>query len=699
VYTYTLLTYKSWEKLLGRVCMRKYPFSSKAIKAIMAATIALSPVIISGVANQTVIAAENGSIDSLMSKQALIYEQLTTEQRGYLGTTQGALAGLGWEGYAKKIISSSNPTAAEISIVKGLMELISSSTVLNVQGKINQFRSSQAVNVKTVFGDAVSVDDVLTFVADVQLQFITNVESAGNLNEDEYFSLFIDAFITVQGNSAHTTVVEKFFSLVDPIKTVSVFNEVSSNVDTNTRTALIQAIQKAANPGEGTNPGTGGTPGTPGTPGAPGTPGKPGSGGTPAGEVPSQHVITLPEKAAEVVKESNPSGKVYVVTKVASEKVDEIVNSITATQYIIPLQLEKPATGEAAKAQVPAGLITGALKQNSKSLIEVKSTDGATYKFPVSQINISDLAKKLGVTEANLVINFSINKVATSEFQGIVTKNNLKIDSNVVDFTVEAVAGNKTEKISKFSTYVERDIVGSKTFNKKSSVAVKINENGTVSPIPTLFTGNVATIKSLTNSKYTIVENSKIFSDVSQTSWAKPYIDTLASKYIVHGKTNDKYDPSALMTRAEFAVLLVRALGLPTSTYDGSFDDVSGNEWFAKNGELTAAVQYGIVKGVSVNKFDPNAKVTRAQAAVMIQRAMEMDFLNYNKSQLNQSRKLTDFKDNKQIGSWAKAGVEAVYQAGIVSGKGENFDPNGYTQRQEMAKILANFLVSAKLMN
>jgi hypothetical protein len=679
--------------------MKKYPFSSKAIKAIMAASIALSPVIATGVSNQTVIAAENDSISTLMSKQALIYEQLTTEQKGYLSTTQGILAGLGWEGYAKKIISNSNPSAAEISVVKGLMELISSSTVLNVQGKIDHFRSGQAGNVKTVFGESVSVDDVLTFVADVQLQFITNVESAGNLTEDEYFALFIDAFITVQGNPTHSTVVGKFFSLVDPIKTVSVFNEVSSNVDTNTRTALIQAIYKAANPSGGSNPGTGGTPGAPGTPGTPGVPGTPGSGGTPGGEVPNQNVITLPEKAAEVVRESNPSGKVYVVTKVSSDKVEEIVNSITATQYIIPLQLEKPAAGEAAKAQVPAGLITGALKQNSKSLIEVTSAEGTNYKLPVSQLNITDLVKKLGVTEANLVINLSINKVATSEVQGTVTKNNLKLASDVIEFTVEVAGAGKTETLSTFTTYVERNIIGTKTFNKKNSVAVKINENGTVSPIPTLFNNNIATVKSLTNSKYTIVENNKTFSDVSQSSWAKPYIDTLASKYIVHGKTNDKYDPSALMTRAEFAVLLVRALGLPTSTYDNSFTDVIGNEWFAKNGELTAAVQYGIVKGVSVNKFDPNAKVTRAQAAVMIQRAMEIDFLKYDKSQLNQTKKLTDFKDSKLVGSWAKAGVEAVYQAGIVSGKGDKFDPNGYTQRQEMAKILANFLVSAKLMN
>jgi hypothetical protein len=41
-----------------------------------------------------------------------------------------------------------------------------------------------------------------------------------------------------------------------------------------------------------------------------------------------------------------------------------------------------------------------------------------------------------------------------------------------------------------------------------------------------------------------------------------------------------------------------------------------------------------------------------------------------------------------------------IYQAGIASGKTDGtFDPKGNTRRDQMAKMLAEFLISAKLMN
>lgn len=666
--------------------MKKYPFSSRAIKAILATTIALSPILtITQVTTQTVSAAETDNIDSLLTTLDTINGQLTPEQQGYLSNTKANLSGLDWQGYTNRIMNSTPaPTAAEKGLVKGLMELITSSSILDLKARIATFKATQTGNVNTVFGGAVTVDTVLQFIAAIEWQFISNVESQPNLSQSDYYSEFMNAMLTVKDNppAESGVVTSKFFSLVNPLETFIVFQEISNQIDSNTRTALIQAIHTAANPDNGGAPGGGGTPG----------------GGTPVDPPVGSNVIELPSGSAMIIRVTDPAGKTEVVTRIVPEKVEEIVDTLSATKNIIPIKLEKTKTGETARTQVPAALFTKSLNKNIQTVIEVTS-EGAKYKLPASELNIAALANKLGVTEEYVQINVSVNTNNSSEVQANVTKNKLNLASNVIEFKVEAVSGSKIESVSTFSTYVERDIVGTKNFNKNTSVAVKLNDNGTFKSIPTVFNGNVATVKSLTNSNYTIVENSKTFSDVSLSSWSKPYIDTLASKYIVYGKTTDKYDPTAHMTRAEFAVILVRALGLPTKTYDGSFKDVRGTEWFAKSGELTAAVQYGIVRGISEDQFDPTAKVTRAQAAAMIQRAMEIDFLNYDQSQLNKSKKLTDFKDNKQIGTWAKAGIEAVYQAGIVSGKGGNFDPNGYTQRQEMAKILANFLVSAKLMN
>ena len=87
-------------------------------------------------------------------------------------------------------------------------------------------------------------------------------------------------------------------------------------------------------------------------------------------------------------------------------------------------------------------------------------------------------------------------------------------------------------------------------------------------PVPTTFVGNKAVIKSLTNSTYVVVEGTHTFGDIEQ-HWAKGYIETLAAKpkQLVKGMTETAYRPNEQMTRAQFAVLLVRALALPHETY------------------------------------------------------------------------------------------------------------------------------------
>jgi hypothetical protein len=708
------------------------------MRAFLAATIALSPVVATGTGDskQHVEAAESdlSNIEILTNYLDRINGELTPAQQADLLQTKTALRNLNWDTYATEILKKPSPSTAEINLVKGLMKLITSSTVLDKNG-IEDFRASQTGNIKTVLGDNVSVDVVLSFIADVELKFIGDIRSQENITESDFFTVFMNSLLYVKDNpkDEYRTVMSQLFNMLDMLDTLIVFQDISGAIDTKAKTALIQVVKQSTPPGEegtdtnppvvtpspgpgtnppvtpppgpGTNPpvtpppGTGTNPPVTPPPGPgtnpPVTP-PPGTGTNPP--VGSSNVITLPEGAAEVVKTNNTSGKVEVITKIVPEKVTEIVNGLTSEKHIIPLKLEQTTLGELVKAQLPAALFEEALKKNGNAVIGVQG-EGAEYKLPVSQLNVGDLAKKLGVAQGDVQIIVTVQTVNKAEVQGAISKNNLQLVSNIVEFSVEAVAGNKKESVSTFSTYVERSIVGNQAYNAKSMVAVKLNPDGSFSPIPTIFNGNIATVKSLTNSKYTIVANNKTFSDISNSSWAKPFVDTLASKYIVNGRTNDKFDPSALMTRAEFAVLLVRALGLPNTQYDGSFKDVKGNEWFAKKGEITAAVQNGIVKGVNAETFAPNKKITRAEAAVMIQRAMELKFLNYDITQLNKSKSLADFKDSKLVGNWAAQGVEAVYQAGLVDGKGNYFDPSGFTQRQEMAKILAKFLVSAKLMN
>lgn len=686
--------------------MKKYPFSNKTIKAVMAAAIALSPVASTGFLFQdsTVHAAEVSTTSTAIQRVTLIYSKFDTAQKGIFNKAAAGLKDSAkftkqdWTEVLSTAVAnkvngqlSSGVTAEDIAAK--LATLIYDANASSLSTNYSAFKSSDEGKAFEAVMGAGSTDLILQFLVDAEkklwdkpLSEILDALHNGSIEgitaevRNELIKEAKYAELNTKLAAKMGTNLEGLFEMKNRINDKLVGKGIiSADELTTLRDAFIDAAFNAGNPNSGSTPGTGG-----------------GGGGaipptTPPGNS-DPHVIKLPEKAAEVVREKNPSGVVEVVTKIAPEKVAEIVALITADKHTVEVVLETPAAGEKAKAEVPASLFSEAAKKNAKAIVEI-STAKATYKLPVSEINAASLAAKLGTTADNVKINVSVNVVSSTNAKG------LKLASDVIEFSIEASAGSKKEAVAKFSKYVEREIIGNKDFNKEKSVAVKLNSNGTFSAIPTLFDGKTATVKSMTNSEYTIVENSKTFKDV-KSGWAKEYIETLASKYIVYGKATGEYEPGKHMTRAEFAVLLVRALGLPTEKYDGSFKDVKGIEWFAKTGELTAAVKYGVIKGKGDGTFAPNEKITRAQAAAMIERAMKISFVNYDFSQLDKTKSLKDFKDANQVGSWAKSGVEAVYQAGIVKGKGNGtFNPNGFTQRNEMAAILANFLVSAKLLD
>ncbi len=699
--------------------MKKYPFSNKTVKAILAATIAFSPVVTTGIftASKNVEAAEVTSNEAL-SRMTLIYSKFSTEEKAVFNKVAIGLSSFGagdWTEVLTPVTAQKindqldnldeplNKVTAE-GIAKKLSLLVFTASSSNFDTQLIDFKESNEGRAFEAIIGSGSIDTVLEFLVDSEkllwekylsknLADLFDVILTGSiegitaeirdelLNSNTKYKELNNKLASKMGTS-----LEGIFDIKDNINNKLVSKSVLSSDDLDTlRGAFIMAAEKAGNPNPPSSGGGGGGGVPVPTPTQPANPG--------------QNDVTLPADAAVIEKVTNSSGVTEVVTKVVPEKVQEIVAAITSEKSVVPITLESVGAGEDVKAEVPASLFSEALKKNAKAVVAVR-TEEASYNLPVSEINVSALAKKLGVSESSLSLTVAVNVVDLSKVSGTVSKNSLKLASDVIEFSVQAVSGSKTETISVFGSYVERNIVGSKTFNAEKSVAVKLNDNGTFSAVPTLFDGKTATVKSLTNSKYTIVENDVTFPDVNNKSWAEEYIETLASKYIIKGKETGKYDPAEHMTRAQFAVLLVRALGLPGQAYDGSFKDVSGKEWFNKEGELMAAVKYGVIQGIGDGTFAPNEKITRAQAAAMIERAMNIKFLNYDKSQLDKSKKLSDFKDAKKVGGWAQKGVEAVYQAGIVSGKLDgNYDPNGYTQRDQMAKILANFLISANLMN
>lgn len=326
-------------------------------------------------------------------------------------------------------------------------------------------------------------------------------------------------------------------------------------------------------------------------------------------------------------------------------------------------------------------------EKNKNAKVEITSPNG-TIRIPVSVIKVADIAAKLGVDADNVEITVSITP-------SNVTVQNAK--SPVIEFKITAKAGEQTLSLDRFDSYVERDITASEDVNVDRATVVRLNADGTVDrAVPTIFDGKKSTFKSMSNSLYTVVENEVTFPDVTTNYWAKDTIEKLASKLIIEGMPNGTFAPTKATTRAELAALLTRSIGLNSAEYDDRFKDVRGNEWYVNT--MMAAVEAGIIEGHADGTFKANDPVTREQAAAMIARAM--NFVSYDESKLDNSKRVSGFGDANKIAPWAKDDVETLVQAGLMEGRpNAQFAPKDGAQRAETTALLERFLTFVKFMN
>ncbi|MFC5702417.1 lamin tail domain-containing protein [Cohnella faecalis] len=182
---------------------------------------------------------------------------------------------------------------------------------------------------------------------------------------------------------------------------------------------------------------------------------------------------------------------------------------------------------------------------------------------------------------------------------------------------------------------------------------------------------------------YVVMEYKKPYDDLAEGNWAYDYVQELSFKGIVSGVSDSSFGSDKATTRAEFIALIVRALGMKSSSSGGtSFRDVQAGSWYEE--AVKAAVEAGIVSGVSETSFAPAKTITREQMAVMIVRALE-----YRKGSLGNTGSGASFADGDKISDWAKDSIGKAFNLGIIAGKENNaFDPAVSAKRSESAKVV-----------
>ena len=178
-----------------------------------------------------------------------------------------------------------------------------------------------------------------------------------------------------------------------------------------------------------------------------------------------------------------------------------------------------------------------------------------------------------------------------------------------------------------------------------------------------------------------VVTPTDAFPDIASVTWAKDAINNLAKKNIIAGYPDGEYKPNNLVTRDEFAKLVVEVFGY-NEVSGIRFNDIPADGW--QVAYVDRAATGGVVLGVGDNMFGSGANITRQDACVMIYRALQKK--GYT---LNAKNASVTFSDMDTVDAYAQEAVNAMNNAGLFTAMTEGqFMPQTACTRAMVAYLL-----------
>ncbi|EJQ61432.1 S-layer homology domain-containing protein [Bacillus mycoides] len=170
----------------------------------------------------------------------------------------------------------------------------------------------------------------------------------------------------------------------------------------------------------------------------------------------------------------------------------------------------------------------------------------------------------------------------------------------------------------------------------------------------------------------------KSFPDVPADHWGIDSINYLTEKGAIAGNGTGMFEPEKEITRAEAATMMAKILNLPIEKdAKPSYTD-SQDHWATS---IIAAVEKaGVVKGKGEGKFDPDGKIDRVSMAAMLVPAFKLD----TKVTGTPETKFDDLQD-----SWGKDKANILVELGISVGTGGKWEPNKSVTKAEAAQFIA----------
>lgn len=178
------------------------------------------------------------------------------------------------------------------------------------------------------------------------------------------------------------------------------------------------------------------------------------------------------------------------------------------------------------------------------------------------------------------------------------------------------------------------------------------------------------------------VHKSQSLNDISG-HWASKTLQKWKEEGYLKGDSSGNLNPDAPITRAELAAIINRSFQFETKA-SISYSDVKKSAWYYN--DLSIAASQGYMKGYSNATFKPNGNVTRQEVAVILSSLLE----------LKASDPASNFSDTVNSPAWSKGAIGAVSSNGLMKGSNGKFRPTAGASRAEAATVLDRALEQLK---
>ena len=204
--------------------------------------------------------------------------------------------------------------------------------------------------------------------------------------------------------------------------------------------------------------------------------------------------------------------------------------------------------------------------------------------------------------------------------------------------------------------------------------------DGEVKPAANITREEVATIiyRLLSDAKKAeIAATDNNFSDVDSARWSNEAVSTLAKGGYINGYEDGTFKPANPITRGEFAAIIARFI--TGTAADAGYNDTKGH-WAAD--AVNKVVDKAWVEGYEDGSFRPDANITRAEVATIVNRMLVRYTDAHNDSQISVS-----FPDNHAYDWYYYAIIEATNGHEKFQRRDNGYDENWGVEAAPEAQV------------